>query len=328
MRFTVFLLSTILVASSLASSTSVYRSLNISRLLQEKLKPQGSRGEKGPTTLPDYTGKAPPAVKDDWSAARENFYKMETARLDAQKKFHTSEFQRYVLQEELNTKRQAITEDNSKPIKTRIDGVNALQTDYQIKISEEDTIINTNQNARNPANQRAAQAGTQFWAAFEKSQAARGEVLKGYKATPISVGKGKIRRAQAVVKSYTAEQKSCIDRLQAAWKKQFAALEHSYSLNKKFHTVEFVEFELDGNKLEDMKAIWDDQSLSHWERQHVWNAVNGQYMKLRKEAATVINSANGARGQAQKDSQAGDKEVRKVLGDRKCGWFKWATLNA
>lgn len=234
------------MASSLASDTSVYRSLEKIRLLQEKLKPQGARGEKGPTELPDYTGKAPPAVKDDWSAARENWYKMELARLDAQKKFHTSEFQRYVLQEELNTKRKVIVDDNSKTVKARIDAINELQGEYKIKISEEDTIINTNQNARNPANERANQASGKFWQEFDKSQKARAEVLKGYKATPITVSaapaKGKKRRTQAVVTSYTSDQKSCIERLQAAWKKQFDALEKSYSLNKKFHTVEFVEF--------------------------------------------------------------------------------------
>lgn len=76
-----------------------------------------------------------------------------------------------------------------------------------------------------------------------------------------------------------------------------------------------------------MQNIFEDGTLSHWEKQTVWNNVDSQYRKLRKEAANVINSANGARGQAQKDSGVADKNVRGVLGDRKCGMFRWATLS-
>jgi hypothetical protein len=321
------LLSLTLLASSLSSPSSVsavYKSLNISRLLQEKLKPQGEKGKKGPTDLPDYNGKAPPAVTDDWAAARNEWFELEQARLDAQKKFHNSEFQRYVLQEELNTKRKAITEDASQTIKAKVDAVQALNQEYQIKISEEDVIINANQNARTPANQRAQIASQKFWKEFDKSERVRLTVLREYKATPISVTR---RNLQAVVTGYTADQKGCIERLAAAWKKQFAALEVSYSLNKKFHTVEFVEFELDGHRLEDQKSVFQDDTLSHWGKRTVWVAVARQYNVLRKEAATVINSANGARRQAQKDSTNADREVNKAVRDRKCQMFKWGTLS-
>lgn len=77
------------------------------------------------------------------------------------------------------------------------------------------------------------------------------------------------------------------------------------------------------HRLEDLKAIFENPSLSYWENMSLWQTVDKQYRDTRSAAKKVINSANQARQNAQKAFAATDREVMKLINSNK--QFKWAT---
>jgi len=205
MKLTLLLIA-FLITSSYSSNVlftsqkarKIMAKLNINRYLQQKTK----------ADAPDakiYTPLSPPKFNNGgkWKESRDVYYAAETERLAAQTKFHTSEFQRYVIQEDLNDQRQSIEKDESKSIKSRLEAIKDLSTEFQLKISKEDVIINNNKNMRNPANQAAANAHNKMWKQYDTTYNARQAELKAVKVTKTT------RRMQAVF-TYSTEQKAAI----------------------------------------------------------------------------------------------------------------------
>jgi len=105
---------------SITQSSSFNIGKRAMRLLQEAEAPGSTKSAPDSTKKKPYKPFVPPTQTDDWKGIRESFYKHEDERLNRERTFHSSEFQRYVRQQKWNDERTAIETDKKKTIAARV----------------------------------------------------------------------------------------------------------------------------------------------------------------------------------------------------------------
>jgi hypothetical protein len=268
-----------------------------------------------------YTPLQVPAETDDWKQYRDDYYKTETLRLEAEQRFHTSEFGRYNRQQKWVDDRVANETDNTKTMAARVRKDLEIDEQARIDIDEGDAHINFKQNMRNPANRIAARAARIYEEHGAAAWTSRVDQLKNLKipAQPKAVVK---RRALQAQTGYSANQTNNINQIKAAWAKRAKDLQAQIDLNLKFHAVEFEEFVLDTHRIEDVKAI-NESDLSLKEKRDVKYSVWEQYNGIKNPTKAIINAANQARKEAQNTVNGDENEV-KGLAERN-SQYVWAT---
>lgn len=326
----ILLITSVFTTLSIKSKLASLKSRAI-RLLQEAEKPGSTKDAPESTKKKTYTPFKAPSNPDNFKSVREDYYKHEEERLNRERTFHSSEFQRYVRQQKWNDDRKAIETDNSKTIADRVRQLMELDEQARIDIDTLNAGINLNQQLRNPQNRRVARAWRIFMEAQDKVTRQFTDSLQTYKIPKQGVEDNgtriRMRRNLQAVKpkGYTAAQKADIKKLEDLWVRRRNALQAQIDLNTKFHTVEFYEFAYDEHRLEDTKAVYES-NLSWSNKWILWNVLNGQYNAIKAPAKKLINDSNNARKQAQ--NVVNQVEGEYINFTRSKGEFRWATQSA
>lgn len=262
----------------------------------------------------NYKPLAPPMFTDDFKNIRADWYKWEKERLDREKAFHASEFERYTRQQKWNDDRKALQKAD-KAISEKVLALRDLDEQAIIDIDDINARVNYKQNLRNPANREKDRAWRKFDEANNKAWTTRVEQIKSLK---IPISSAKSRR----IADLTADQKKKVEQLEALWVKRVQDLQAQIDLNLKFHTVEFEEFVLDSHRLEDTKAVWESALALNEKRDLTWSIMH-QYNEIKGPTKTIINKANETRKKAQNVFNGDENAYNSLIRGNK--QFTWAT---
>lgn len=132
-----------------------------------------------------------PVFKDNWKNDRDSWFAEEKKRLDREKAFHTSEFNRYNRQQKWNTERKAVETDEAKTIAERVIGLRDMDEQARIDIDDINAHVNYKQNMRNPANREEDRAWRIFNESLMREMNARTTQIKDVKIPPQPVAEVK-----------------------------------------------------------------------------------------------------------------------------------------
>jgi len=302
-----------LLATSILAKALRPRKLIVSPILEV----QGEKSDRRMQSpkKDNYKPLAPPMFTDDFKDIRADWYKWEKERLDREKAFHASEFERYNRQQKWNDDRKALQEGD-KTISEKVLALRDLDEQAIIDIDDINARVNYKQNLRNPANRQERRAWRKFDEANSKAWTTRVAQIKDLKIpfTP----KAKLRR----IADLTADQKKKVEQLEALWVKRVQDLQAQIDLNLKFHTVEFEEFVLDSHRLEDIKAVWESALALNEKRDLTWSIMH-QYREIKGPTKTIINKANETRNKAQNVFNGTENAYNSLINGNKK--FTWAT---
>lgn len=211
----------------------------------------------------NYKPLAPPMFTDDFKDLRADWYKWEKERLDREKAFHASEFERYTRQQKWNDDRKALQKAD-KTISERVLALRDLDEQALIDVDDINARVNYKKNLRNPANREEDRAWRKFEEANNNAWTTRVAKIKN-----IKIPKQPSAQSRRLA-DLTADQKKKVEQLEALWVKRVKDLQAQIDLNLKFHTVEFEEFVLDSHRLEDLKVVWGSTLALNEKRDISW----------------------------------------------------------
>merc|ERR1711976_58298 len=123
---------------------------------------------------------APPMFTDDFKNIRAEWYKWEKERLDREKAFHASEFERYTRQQKWNDDRKAI-QNGPKTVAEKVIALRDLDEQALIDIDDINARVNFKKNLRNPANREEDRAWRKWEEANNNAWNTRVEQIKSVK---------------------------------------------------------------------------------------------------------------------------------------------------